>query len=102
VPPPDTSAQMAWEDAEQKVSLAVHGTPTNNPGPDQHSPLDRPTPTQGKKEKLSNKHGTVNKQARPEKAGGAAPAQQPWSGKACKSGRGRKTPQEREEDPHYM
>jgi hypothetical protein len=23
-----------------------HGTPTNNPGPDQHSPLDRPTPTQ--------------------------------------------------------
>jgi hypothetical protein len=29
---------------------------TNNPGPDQHSPLDRPTPTQGKKweKKLNN------------------------------------------------
>jgi hypothetical protein len=35
----------------------VHGTPTDNPGPDQHSPLDRPTPTQGKKrkKKLNNK-----------------------------------------------
>jgi hypothetical protein len=29
-----------------------------------------------------------------EKAGVAAPAQQPWSGKICKSGGGRKTPQE--------
>jgi hypothetical protein len=28
---------MAWEDTD-KVSSAVHGTPTDNPGPDQHSP----------------------------------------------------------------
>jgi hypothetical protein len=27
------------------------GTATDNPGPDQYSPLDRPTPTQGKKKK---------------------------------------------------
>jgi hypothetical protein len=26
-------------------------TPTDSPKPDQHNPLDRPTPTQGKKEK---------------------------------------------------
>jgi hypothetical protein len=47
--PPDSSAQTAWEDADHKVSEAVRGTPTDNPGTDQHSPLDRPTPTQGKK-----------------------------------------------------
>jgi hypothetical protein len=46
--PPVARTQMAWEDTE-KVSFLVHGTSTDNPGPDQHSPLDRPTPTQGKK-----------------------------------------------------
>jgi hypothetical protein len=45
---PDACAQMAWEDMD-KVSLAVHGTSTDNPGPDQHSPMDRRTPTRGKK-----------------------------------------------------
>jgi hypothetical protein len=44
----------AWEDVDHKVSEAALSTPTDNPGPDQHSPLDRPTPTQGKK-KLNNK-----------------------------------------------
>jgi hypothetical protein len=53
---PDTSTQMAWKDADHKVSKAALGTPTDNPGPDQHSLLDRPTPTQGKKKKkLNNK-----------------------------------------------
>jgi hypothetical protein len=52
--PPVARAQTAWEDAD-KVSSAAHGTSTGKPGPDQHSPLDRPTPTQGIKEKLSNK-----------------------------------------------
>jgi hypothetical protein len=52
--PPVTCTQTAWEDMD-KVSLAVCGTPTDNPRPDQHSPLDRPTPHLGKKEKLSNK-----------------------------------------------
>jgi hypothetical protein len=51
---PVTCAQKAWEDMD-KVSLVVRSTPTDNPEPDQHSPLDRPTSTQGKKEKLSNK-----------------------------------------------
>jgi hypothetical protein len=46
--PPVTGAQTAWEDVD-KVSLVVCGTPTDNPGPDQHSPLDRLTSTQGKK-----------------------------------------------------
>jgi hypothetical protein len=49
---PDASAQMAWENADHKVSFAVtryRGSPTDNPGPDQQSPLDRPTPTRGKK-----------------------------------------------------
>jgi hypothetical protein len=45
---------MAWEVMDQ-VSFAVCGSPTDKPGPEQHSPLDRPTPTWGKKEKLSNK-----------------------------------------------
>jgi hypothetical protein len=49
MPPPDGSTQTAWEDADHKVSATVHDPPTDNPGPDQHSPLDRPTPTQGKK-----------------------------------------------------
>jgi hypothetical protein len=48
--PPDASAQTAWEDADHKVSLVVRSTLTDNPGPDQHSPLDRLTPTQGKRE----------------------------------------------------
>jgi hypothetical protein len=48
---PDTSTKTAWEDADHKVSEAACGTPTENPGPDQHSPMDRPKPTQGKKEK---------------------------------------------------
>jgi hypothetical protein len=54
-PWPVTCPQMAWEDVDNKVSYVVCGTPTENPGPDQHKPLDRLTPTQGKKEKLSNK-----------------------------------------------
>jgi hypothetical protein len=96
-PPADTSAQMAWEDTHYKVSEAVHGTPTDNPGPDQHSPLDRPTPTQGKKEKqrvwgaLSAEEGrrgippgTVNKQAGPQKAAAAVHAQQPGAGNLVK------------------
>jgi hypothetical protein len=45
----DASAQTAWEDLDHKESKAAHSTPTNNPGPDQRSPLDKPTPTQGKK-----------------------------------------------------
>jgi hypothetical protein len=52
--PPVACAQTAWEDADQ-VSFVVHGTPTDKPGPEQHSPLDRPTSTWGNKEKLSNK-----------------------------------------------
>jgi hypothetical protein len=51
MPPPDGSAQITGEDANHKVSLAAHGTPTENPRPDQHSPLDRPNPNQGKKKK---------------------------------------------------
>jgi hypothetical protein len=51
MPLPDTSAQITWEDADHKMSKAACSTPTDNPGPDQHSPLDRPTPTQGKKKK---------------------------------------------------
>jgi hypothetical protein len=35
--PPVAGAQTAWEDADQ-VSFAVCGTPTDKPGPDQHSP----------------------------------------------------------------
>jgi rRNA maturation protein Nop10 len=47
---------MAWEDTD-KVSLAVCGTSTDNPGPEQHSPLDRPTPIRVKKRNgvISNK-----------------------------------------------
>jgi hypothetical protein len=52
--PPVAGAQMAWEDADQ-VSFVVCSTPTDKPGPEQHSPMDRPTSTRGKKEKLSNK-----------------------------------------------
>jgi hypothetical protein len=51
--PPVASAQMAWEDADQ-VSFTVRDTPTDKPGTEQHSPLDRPTSTRGKKI-LSNK-----------------------------------------------
>jgi hypothetical protein len=46
--PPVARAQMAWEGAD-KVSLAVRGTSRDNPGPEQHSPLDRLTSTWGKK-----------------------------------------------------
>jgi hypothetical protein len=46
--PPVTSAQKAWEDTDQ-VSFAVCSTPTKKPGPEQHSLLDRPTSTWGKK-----------------------------------------------------
>jgi hypothetical protein len=46
--------QTAWEDT-YRVSFMVHGTPTEKPGPEQHSPLDRLTSTRGKKKKLSNK-----------------------------------------------
>jgi hypothetical protein len=54
---PVTRAQTAWEDADQ-VSFAVRGTSTDNPGPDQHSPLDKPTSTWGKKRNwiISNKN----------------------------------------------
>jgi hypothetical protein len=38
----------------------AHGIPTDNIGPDQHSPLDRLTPTQ---EKKREKHKLNNKQA---------------------------------------
>jgi hypothetical protein len=37
------------------------GTPTDNPGPDQHSTLERLTPTQGEKKREKNKLN--NKQA---------------------------------------
>jgi hypothetical protein len=46
---PVAHAPMAWEDAD-KVSLAVCGIPTDNPGSEQHSPLDRLTSTRGKRE----------------------------------------------------
>jgi hypothetical protein len=49
-----TGTQKAWEDTDQ-VRFTVRGTPTDKPGPEQHSPLDRPTSTWGEKEKLSNK-----------------------------------------------
>jgi hypothetical protein len=52
--PPVAGAQTDWEDVDQ-VSFTVSSIPTDKPGPEQHSPLDRPTSTQGKKEKLSNK-----------------------------------------------
>jgi hypothetical protein len=35
--PPVAHAQMAWEDVD-KVREVVRGTPTDNPGPEQHSP----------------------------------------------------------------
>jgi hypothetical protein len=104
--PPVTRTQMTWEDAD-KVSLAVCGTPTDKPGPDQNSPVDRPTSTPGKKRNwvISNKNNkdtwerglgtlstkdwgkgilpeTVNKQAR--QAGeapvgaGCTPSNQEW------------------------
>jgi hypothetical protein len=53
--PPIASVQTAWEDADQVPASWYRGTPTDKPGPAQHSPLDRPTSTRGKKEKLSNK-----------------------------------------------
>jgi hypothetical protein len=46
--PPVTRAQTAWEEGD-KVSLVVCGTPTDIPGPDQHSPLDKLTSTREKK-----------------------------------------------------
>jgi hypothetical protein len=46
--PPVTGAQRAWEDMDQ-VSFMVCGTPTDKPGPEQHSPVDRLTSTRGKK-----------------------------------------------------
>jgi hypothetical protein len=46
--PPVICTQTAWEDTD-KVSLVVCGTPTENPRPEQHSPLNRPTSTWGKK-----------------------------------------------------
>jgi hypothetical protein len=52
--PPVAGAQTAWENADQ-VIFALCGTPTDKPEPEQHSPLDRPTSTREKKEKLSNK-----------------------------------------------
>jgi hypothetical protein len=45
---PYAGTQMAWEDADQ-VSFTVCGTPTDKPGPEQHSPLDKLTSTRGKK-----------------------------------------------------
>jgi hypothetical protein len=45
---PVADAQKAWEDVDQ-VSFVECGTPTDKPGPGQHSPLDRPTPTRGNK-----------------------------------------------------
>jgi hypothetical protein len=45
---PVTRVHMAWEDVD-KVSLMVCSTPTDNPGSQQHSPLDRLNSTQGKK-----------------------------------------------------
>jgi hypothetical protein len=99
--------------------------PADNPGPDQHSSLDRPTPPKEKRErekKSLNKqqqqkrhvakrvgalsagvwgreipHGTVNKPAGEGRSGSTPPATR--SRKACKSGGGRKTPQERREGP---
>jgi hypothetical protein len=49
--PPDTSSQTAWEDADHNMSEVACNTTTDNPGPDQYSPMDRLTPTQGKKKK---------------------------------------------------
>jgi hypothetical protein len=46
--PPVAGAQTAWEVADH-VSFVVLGTPTDKPGPEQHSPLDRLTSTWGKK-----------------------------------------------------
>jgi hypothetical protein len=51
VPPPEGSSQMSWDDADHKVSLAARGTPTDNPGPDQNSPLDKLITPKGKKKK---------------------------------------------------
>jgi hypothetical protein len=96
----------------------LHGTPTDKPRPEQHSPLDRLTPTQGKKRNrlISNKNnkdmqergwgalntkdwgkgilpGTVNKQARQAGealAGAGAHAQQPGAGKLVRVAEGGK------------
>jgi hypothetical protein len=46
--PPVTGAQTAWEDVDQ-VSFAVRSTPTDKPGSEQHSLLNRLTSTRGKK-----------------------------------------------------
>jgi hypothetical protein len=46
--PPVAHAQMAWEDTD-KVSFMVPWYSHRNPGPEQHSPLDRLTSTRGKK-----------------------------------------------------
>jgi hypothetical protein len=58
----------------------AQGTPANNTGPDQHSPLNRLTPTQGKKEKkqtiINNKKKTHSKEGGAPsvpKRGGAIP-----------------------------
>jgi hypothetical protein len=51
MPLPDSSVQTAWEDVDHKVSEVARSTHTDNPGPDQHSPLDTPTSTQGKQKK---------------------------------------------------
>jgi hypothetical protein len=102
------------------------GTPTDKPGPEQHSPLDRLTSTQEKKRNwpISNKNnkdtwvrgwgalstkvwgkgillGTVNQQVgwAGQNLEGEGAHPETWSGKACESGGGRKTPHERQEDP---
>jgi hypothetical protein len=106
------------------VSSVAHGTPTDNPGPDQHSPLDRPTPNHekkrlknriinnnNKKKHVSRRAGHpecqrgeegqsltelyINKLTREGRSGGTHPATR--SGKACKSSGMRKTPLERGE-----
>jgi hypothetical protein len=43
----------------------AHGTPTENPGPNQHSSLDRLTLIQGKKRKKPN--SIINKQQQQKK-----------------------------------
>jgi hypothetical protein len=52
--PPVASTQTAWED-EDKVSLAVLWYSHRQPWATAACPLDRPTSTRGKKEKLSYK-----------------------------------------------
>jgi hypothetical protein len=101
-----------------QVTFAVPGTPTDKPGPEQHSPLDRLTSTQGKKRNclISNKNNkdtrergwgalsakdwgkgilprTVNKQARQAGealAGAGVCTQQPGVGKLVRMAEGGK------------